>query len=67
MSDLHELYKATINCKPEPLLPATHDLGPNQLQWLRDHIPQFKRCNESVLAVLAMVEANRRETETAHD
>lgn len=67
MSDLHELYKTAINSGPKPLLPATQSLGPNQLQWLRDHIPQFKRCNESVLAVRAMVEANRRETETAHD
>lgn len=56
MSDLNELHRA-----------ATHNLGPNQLQWLRDNIPQFKKCNESVLAVRAMVEANRRETETSHD
>jgi len=54
MSDLNELHRA-----------ATVDLGPNQLQWLRNNIPQFKKCNESVLAVRAMVEANRRETETS--
>lgn len=56
MSDLNELHRA-----------ATHDLGPNQLRWLRDHIPQFKKAEEATRAVREMVEANRRETETSHD
>ena len=56
MSDLNELHRA-----------ATHDLGPNQLQWLRDHIPQFKQAEEAARAVREMVEANRRGMETAHD
>jgi hypothetical protein len=54
MSDLNELHRA-----------ATYDLGPNQLQWLRLHIPQFKNAEAAVRAVREMVEANRRETETA--
>ena len=43
----------------------THDLGPNQLQWLRDHIPQFKKAEEAARAVREMVEANRRGMETS--
>lgn len=54
MSDLNELHRA-----------ATHDLGPRQLQWLRDNIPQFKNAEAAVRAVREMVEANRRETETS--
>ena len=54
MSDLNELHRA-----------ATQSLGPNQLQWLRDHIPQFKTAEEAARAVREMVEANRRGMETS--
>lgn len=54
MSDLHEMHRA-----------ATHDLGPNQLQWLRDNIAQFKKAEEAARAVREMVETNRRGMETS--
>lgn len=56
MSDSDELHRA-----------ATHGLGPNQLRWLRNTIPQFKKAEEAARAVREMVEANRRGMETSHD
>ena len=45
---------------PAKSFQARPDLGPNQISWCEQHIPNFKLARAGVLAVQADQDANRK-------